>query len=271
MTITQLTYHVTACGGIPHTSMKGHNMKKYLLITSAFLVLLSAVSAEEGKHLFILSGQSNMRGLDPSLSFTPTVEERFGKENVIVVHDAHGGENIWKWLLPEGHDQLHTIADKRTKKKIQKRLRKNLYLELMKKVKPAIEGQTLKTVTLCWMQGERDANVKVNNQKYGEHLAMLLDQIRKDTNHQDLNLVIGRLSDFGTKNGRGRTKYTNWPVIRKAQEDFAKTSDRFEWVNTDDLNELPTSKNDLHYSEEGYVTFGKRLSETAIKIIDKHQ
>ena len=37
---------------------------------------------KEGKHLFILSGQSNMLGLKPEESFTPTIEAQFGKENV---------------------------------------------------------------------------------------------------------------------------------------------------------------------------------------------
>ena len=43
-----------------------------------------------GKHLFILSGQSNMDRLDPKVSFTPAVEAAFGKENVIVVKDSKG-------------------------------------------------------------------------------------------------------------------------------------------------------------------------------------
>lgn len=41
----------------------------------------SSVMAE-GKHLFILSGQSNMQGHRPDEAFTPTVEKALGKENV---------------------------------------------------------------------------------------------------------------------------------------------------------------------------------------------
>ena len=49
-------------------------------------------SGGEGKHLFILSGQSNMAGLRPQESFTPAVVAAFGKSEVIVVKDAHGGQ-----------------------------------------------------------------------------------------------------------------------------------------------------------------------------------
>ena len=47
-----------------------------------------------GKHLFILSGQSNMVGLRPNESFKPMVDREFGKQNVIVVKDAHSGQPI---------------------------------------------------------------------------------------------------------------------------------------------------------------------------------
>jgi hypothetical protein len=51
----------------------------------------------DAAHLFILSGQSNMDGLDPDESFTPMVEAEFGAERVIVVKDAHDGQPIRRW------------------------------------------------------------------------------------------------------------------------------------------------------------------------------
>jgi len=66
---------------------------KHLLspLLIALLFAFPTLAKDHGKHLFILSGQSNMRGLDTDLSFTPTVQEAFGKVNVIVVKDAKGG------------------------------------------------------------------------------------------------------------------------------------------------------------------------------------
>ena len=71
-------------------------------IVACFISALLASAPEsfadnEGKHLFILSGQSNMARLDPSDSFTPTVIKEFGSDNVIVVKDAKGGQPIRRW------------------------------------------------------------------------------------------------------------------------------------------------------------------------------
>ena len=58
------------------------------LCTAIFVVLISLSSvnaADKGKHLFILSGQSNMKYMDPNIAFIPAVEKAFGKENVVVM------------------------------------------------------------------------------------------------------------------------------------------------------------------------------------------
>ena len=72
------------------------------------VLIISCDPQNEGKHLFILSGQSNMQGLNPEESFTPAVENEFGKENVIIVKYALGGQPIrrWykKWTPPEGDE-----------------------------------------------------------------------------------------------------------------------------------------------------------------------
>ena len=51
----------------------------------------------KGNHLFILSGQSNMVGLKPEESFTPIIEKKYGKEKIIIVKDAKGGQPIRRW------------------------------------------------------------------------------------------------------------------------------------------------------------------------------
>ncbi|MBF0199346.1 MAG: hypothetical protein HQL32_16650 [Planctomycetes bacterium] len=45
--------------------------------------------AEESKHLFILSGQSNMAGLDIETSFVPGIESHFGAEKAIALITTH--------------------------------------------------------------------------------------------------------------------------------------------------------------------------------------
>ena len=72
---------------------------KYLFVICILAMVSTsfAKETEQGKHLFILSGQSNMGGLDPTISFTPTVEAEFGKDNVIVVKKAWGSKHIARW------------------------------------------------------------------------------------------------------------------------------------------------------------------------------
>jgi hypothetical protein len=48
-------------------------------------------------HLLILSGQSNMAGLNPALSFTPTVKKLLASDDVIVVKSAQGDQPIRRW------------------------------------------------------------------------------------------------------------------------------------------------------------------------------
>ena len=73
-------------------------MKKISILTIVLIVLGTTLHAgENGKHLFILSGQSNMGHLNENLSFIPTVTKEFGKENVIVVKQAEDARPISLW------------------------------------------------------------------------------------------------------------------------------------------------------------------------------
>jgi len=230
-------------------------MKNSLCLISALFLCYSA-RGEEGKHLFILSGQSNMVGLRPEESFTPAVEAEFGKSNVIVVKDAQGGQPIrrWykKWKPARGEGPAATG---------------DLYDRLMTKVTAAIKGQKIKTVTFIWMQGERDAREK-HGEVYAASLKGLLDQLAADLRRDDIDFVIGRLSDFDMENKR----YPHWTYLRTVQVEFAEASPRGAWVDTDDLNDGRNRRgkeiqNDLHYSAGGYRELGRRFAGKAIDLI----
>lgn len=226
----------------------------------AILILLLSVSlinaAEKGKHLFILSGQSNMVGLNPDLSFTPTVVEKFGEDNVIVVKFAQGGKPIRRWYKkwkPAKGDEPQSTGD--------------LYDRLMSMVNTAIKGKKIETVTFVWMQGERDAKDK-HDQVYAKSLNGLINQLSEDLGRKDVNFVIGRLSDCVMKS-------SHWVTIREAQMNVAEGSKRGAWIDTDDLNDGINKKgkkvkNDLHYTVEGYKTLGKRFAEKSIELIQKN-
>jgi len=229
----------------------------YRLLIISLLTLTFSLNGGE-KHLFILSGQSNMAGLKPEESFIPTVEKAFGKETVIVIKSAQGGQPIRRWYK-EWKDAAGNKPAKNG----------DLYDVLMNKVKPAVKGQKLASVTFLWMQGERDAKEK-HAEVYKASFKGLLEQVKKDLSLKELNFVIGRLSDFDMQNKR----YPHWTKVRDIQVELAKESANGEWVDTDDLNDGKNRKgkeikDDLHYSADGYVTFGKRLAEKAIGLIKK--
>lgn len=233
--------------------------KHILALASVFLAAgsFSEVSAE-GVHLFMLSGQSNMAGHQPKEAFTPAIEAALGKENVVIIQDAVGGQPIQRWYKnwksPEGEKPKKTG---------------DLYDRLLGKVTKATKGKELKSVTLIWMQGERDARMGWGA-VYEESLRGLHAQVAKDLKQKDVAFVIGRLSDFDLDNKR----CPDWTKVREIQVAVADSSDRFAWVNTDDLNDGKNRKgkeikDDLHYSAEGYKTLGKRFAESALKLIEK--
>jgi hypothetical protein len=225
-----------------------------------------ACGGETGKHLFILSGQSNMVGMDPNQTFTPAVTKAFGAENVIVIKNAHAGCPIrywhrnwkpakeWKPETPGDEKHLETKAD--------------YFATLMKAVNASIRGEKIQSVTFIWMQGESDA-LQRHGAVYGESLRGLVAQLQKDLERSDIDIVIGRISDFGIQR-----KTPHWLMVRDAQVEFAESSPRYTWVDTDDLNdgiirndlEVP---NDLHYSAEGYKLLGERFAQKAIALIAK--
>lgn len=211
---------------------------------------------QKGKHLFILSGQSNMAGLNPDISFAPAVTKALGKDRVVVVKDAHSGQSIRSWC--KSNHEVPPPTTGRVPK-----VRGEHYGPLMKKVKAEIEGQTLQTVTFVWMQGESD----LNNTAYDAYLKELLDQLQEDLTFRDINLVIGRISDCGLDREKRLEGRLN---IRRIQQEFAEAHPRGAWVNTDDLNDRTQDGKtfqDLHYTPEGYRVLGQRFAKKAIVLV----
>ena len=208
------------------------------------------------KHLFIFSGQSNMSRFKPHQVFQPIVESEFGKGNVLIVKDARGGKPIRRWY------KNWKSADGETPREPNG----DLYDSLKAKIDQALRNQKVDTVTFIWMQGEADAKEK-HGEVYQASLKGLVDQLCNDLERQEINVICGRLSDFGL----GKK---HWLMIREAQVQFAGSLTRGAWVNTDDLNDGPDGRgrvrhNALHYSVEGYKILGKRYAEKAIALIKK--
>ena len=222
----------------------------FILSLAATLVSLGSARAGDGKNLFILSGQSNMAGLKPEISFTPTVEGALGKEHVIVVKDAQSGCPIRRWYKKWEPAKDVPVKGRGTNG--------DLYDRLMAKVREAVKGQEIKTVTFVWMQGERDAREK-QGEVYATSLRGLFDQLKADLKRDDIHFVIGRISDFDMDD----SGYPHWTKVREAQVKVAESDPNVAWIDTDDLN---GKGNGLHYGA-GYAELGKRFAEKAIAMI----
>ena len=199
-------------------------------------------------HLFILSGQSNMGGLKPEVSFTPAVTKAFAGDDILVVKDAAGGQPIRRWYKkwrPAKGDAPKATGD--------------LYDRLMKKVAAAVKDMTPTTVTFVWMQGERDARER-HGEVYAASLRGLVEQLRTDLKRKDMNFVIGRLSDFENHNKR----YPHWTMVRDAQVEVAEADPRGAWIDTDGLN---GPKDGLHLTNDGYKEMGTRFAAKAVELV----
>lgn len=240
-------------------------LKFPIILLATFLVSLSA----NGEHLFILSGQSNMRGLKPEQSFIPAVQKAFGEKQCIVVHSGWSGARIQQWHK-EWKDSTGALPANTA-------LTGALYDKMMVKVNAAIKGKKLDSVTFVWMQGESDAKPLLS-EVYKASFLGVLEQLKKDLNITDMNYVVGRISDWGMQKG----KNPPWQKVRDVLVELGTESPRGAWVDTDDLNdgmqsrvknetkELVKVTNDLHYTDEGYVILGQRLADKAIELINKH-
>jgi lysophospholipase L1-like esterase len=237
-----------------------------ILLLVTFLVSLSA----KGEHLFILSGQSNMRGLKPEQSFIPAVQKAFGENQCIVVHSGWSGATIQQWYK-EWKDSTGALPKNPA-------LTGALYDKMMIKVNPAIKDTKLTSVTFVWMQGESDTK-PLQSEVYKASFLGVLEQLKKDLNITEINHVVGRISDFGIQ---GKGKNPHWQIVRDVLVELGTESPCGAWVDTDDLNDGKQSRgkdepreivevtNDLHYTDEGYVILGQRFADKSIELINKH-
>ncbi len=226
------------------------------------LILMSsfAVAADKPAHLFILSGQSNMAGMNPKSGFEPEAAKLFPDADVAYIKVAFGGQPIRLWVAE--WDEIATKhgldpAKVREKDKAKGTLYYQPILDqfaalLKKHPNPA-------SVTFCWMQGERDAREGLHP-AYADALQQLIANLRRDLKQPNMNFVIGRLSDHG------KPTDANWQAVRKAQVDLSKADSRGAWVDCDDLNNKEkngTMTDDLHYTKEGYELLGRRYVRQA--------
>ena len=229
---------------------------KIITLLTLLLTASVVVAADKPVHLFILSGQSNMQGMDPETGFMPEAKKLFGDEEVVYIKVAKGGQPICRWLEEWVAIAKEKGLDEKHIKRIHKDGKVEFYQPILDQYKEMLKKHPkFASVTFCWMQGERDASGGADA-AYKEALKLLITYLRRDLKRPDMNFVIGRISDAAPER-------PSWVAVRKAQHEIADEDPRGGWVDVDDLNNREKDGeiiNAVHYTKEGYVILGQRFA-----------
>ena len=222
-----------------------------------FSTAITSASTETGKHLFILSGQSNMTG-GLKAGFAKKVEGTYGKEKTVVVHHSKSGRGIRFWDKDYRFPDQYRFPGKGIPSERSKQQHGQEYGPLIGKVREAIDGNSFDTVTFVWMQGESDGGRGLGS-VYEESFLRLLRRIKEDLERKDVGFVIGRINN-------SRMSDPNWKYVREVQVKLAKDAEHGAWIDTDDLSD---SEHGVHFPRENYSKLGQRFAEKAIDLIRK--
>ena len=232
------------------------------LIVLVWITLGDARSPKAGEHLFILSGQSNMTGGLQS-GFSKGVQAHFGEENVTVVFHCKSGRGIRFWDKDYAFPQDYRIPGKGEPSERSRLQHGQEYKPLIEGTLAACKGNSFDTVTLIWMQGESDGARNLG-EVYEQSFLRLLERMKKDLARDDLNFVLGRISDARLSDDSD----PGWRRVRQVQVKIAEEAPWGEWINTDDLN---GPNDDLHYPGEFQSQLGSRFADQAIDLIRRRE
>jgi hypothetical protein len=157
--------------------------------------LFSSAYAEE-THLFILSGQSNMAGLKEARenSFLPELAKLLPDANIQHIKVARGGQPIRLWVT-----EWDDIAEKHKLSPLG--AKPIFYPMIIDAYREKFPGEKKPdSITFLWMQGEKDAKTQLDP-AYEDSLKQLITNLRRDLDAPDMNVVIGRLSDYPAGEG----------------------------------------------------------------------
>jgi hypothetical protein len=243
-----------------HNNSKPRRILQLGWIVAALTITTPAHSEEQktGKHLFILSGQSNMTGTVKA-AFTERVAKHFGKDNNTVVMRQKSGRGIRFWVADYRQPPARGLTEKKMNSNGME------YKSLIETALAATKNQSFDTIGFIWMQGESDANNRLS-ETYEESFLKLVNQLKKDLKADNMYFVIGRINDYA----RSRPDNQHWKNVRQTQVKLGKTPGNG-WINTDDLNGGDSKQPDgnIHFPKEGATTLGRRFADKAIELITK--
>ena len=241
------------------------NKMKTLALLTLLITGTAIAKAETGQpvHLFILSGQSNMQGMDPETGFLPEANKLFKDDKVVYIKVAKGGQPICRWLEEWEDIAKEKGMDARHRERILKGEGVLFYQPILDQYQEMLKKHPkLASVTFCWMQGERDANGGADA-AYKDALKQLIANLRRDLERPDMNIVIARIGDYALDR-------PSIVAVREAQREIVSEDSRGAWVDVDDLNDREVDgkmQSVVHYNKEGYVILGQRFARQGYALV----
>ncbi|MFT6110988.1 MAG: hypothetical protein ACJA2W_003917 [Planctomycetota bacterium] len=245
-----------------------------------------AETAKVPVRLFLLGGQSNMDGCgraeelpaaypshptnvvtwdNQKKSWVPLTEDSMA----IARHQQFGPEIAFAHRLAEAYPD-QTIALTKTsaggtKLHTQWVPGKGMFQRFIRNFRNATAqldeaGVAYEVAGMLWMQGESDSETVEMAEAYEANLKLLVAEVRKQTGHADLPIVMGRISSSLLK--KTPWNFDQAKTVQAAQEAVAAQDAHVHIINTDALSTL---KDNTHFDTEAQLTLGSQMADIMLR------
>jgi hypothetical protein len=188
------------------------------------------------------------------LSFASKLRQLYPNDKIAIIKYSHGGTSLDSLASYSGSwDPVYSGI--------------NQYDHFLATVKNALQvndinqdgnEDILVPQGIIWMQGESDADyTKKVAKKYYFHLTRMMKLQRAAFHNNDLSIVIGKISDSYSENGKKVWDYLK--IVQKAQEEYVKQDPNAEIVRTT-KNYKYTDP--WHYDSNGFIDLGEQFAKT---------
>lgn len=226
--------------------------------------------AKEKFHLYLLIGQSNMAGrgaveaqdktphprvftLNKDLIWAPAIDPLHSDKPIAGVGLGSSFGRVMADADPEITIGLIPCAVGGTP--LQRWQREgDLYKQAVVRAKAALREGTLRGI--LWHQGESDSGKETTANNYGERLAQMVTDLRKELSVADAPFVAGRLGMFLAKESKTGTP-SFWPVVNAQIDSLPKRVKNAAVASSEDLKHKGDS---VHFDSASLREFGKRYA-----------
>ncbi len=230
--------------------------------------------------VFILAGQSNMRGygitaklpatyrrtpanvkfyfngypakmshfahFGPEVGFAHLLSRRFPNKTIKLIKFAVGGTSLFAW---DPHWQL-------SKAKMTGNASAGpLFKKLIKTIKRHSRLKSVKYTGILWMQGEEDSRHSSAARTYSQNLSEFVRALRKELHAPSLTFFIGEVNP-------PIKAFPYREIVRKAQKNSTARIRNSRLVSTQGLEK---QQDNLHYNTAGQLALGIRFAKAFIQ------